>query len=462
MKEQVPYNVTPEQGWSSMKSILDQEMPVRHQRRRFAFWWWSAGLIVLAGLGGYAAWSGMTTSVSGQRVPATPPAEKKEVPPAPDAYTANTNHSTPTIQPGESQKGLYAEGSEPVPASEEHKSGPPLATPAVHKVIKNTSSASKAMAANTTVSNPVIPGAMSAADLPGTVITQPSMVDPTPQDPLLVAREDGRNGQVFFRIPSLALAPMDTETEPAIPVLHKTSEPVRSAKRSVLTHFHPYVAADGLSGFSGGGGYMIQGGVEMALSSRFQLRAGAGFRTFDPGLSLFSGSHGGKVENADLTGFVQNDNSIPGIYEYVNAAAVNSNSSYANLQSILETLHQWDIRAGASWNMNSRFYLESGAALSVLSSATSEYPIVTLNTAIPSGDVKVTRSLDEYHVIRRHMISCFAGIGYRLGRHLSLYGQAQFAFKSYILSAPDIGLGTSDQSRDDYLSGIAMGLKYAF
>ena len=45
MQEQHPYKMTPEHGWAQMKPILDKEIPVASQSRRFPLFWWSAAAI---------------------------------------------------------------------------------------------------------------------------------------------------------------------------------------------------------------------------------------------------------------------------------------------------------------------------------------------------------------------------------------------------------------------------------
>jgi hypothetical protein len=51
MPEQAHYKTTPDQGWSQMKTILDQEMPIEKRSRRLIVIWPFAG-ILLMGLAG--------------------------------------------------------------------------------------------------------------------------------------------------------------------------------------------------------------------------------------------------------------------------------------------------------------------------------------------------------------------------------------------------------------------------
>jgi hypothetical protein len=65
MKEQPRFNKTPEQGWASMKPILDEAMPEIKPAQRFPFLWWMASAVVVTGLLGVLVINGTIWNGSG-------------------------------------------------------------------------------------------------------------------------------------------------------------------------------------------------------------------------------------------------------------------------------------------------------------------------------------------------------------------------------------------------------------
>src|SRR5687767_4295584 len=50
MQEQHHYKTTPEQGWSAMLRVLDQEMPLAQRQRRFILFWWASAAVATAAI----------------------------------------------------------------------------------------------------------------------------------------------------------------------------------------------------------------------------------------------------------------------------------------------------------------------------------------------------------------------------------------------------------------------------
>src|SRR6187549_3008471 len=59
MKDQAHYNITPDQGWSKLRPILDDAMPVNRPPRRFAFLWWSTSAVLMSGVVGLFVFNGV-------------------------------------------------------------------------------------------------------------------------------------------------------------------------------------------------------------------------------------------------------------------------------------------------------------------------------------------------------------------------------------------------------------------
>ena len=460
MQEQTPYKITPDQGWSQMKSLLDQEMPVeKSPRRMFAFWWSLVG-IVLIGLVGTMA---LKSNVNSTKSTSTSPAEQlvpKQTTPAEKAqpvqktsgnnqeYTMNTSNQASTSVANElasnvtnSKKEITSTSSITSSTSKKHKPNKSNSTASqtTLKTEENTLAESNSNSSATEKEASVTLNESSINNLGESVVSSSDQKVGVATEPI-PALEMG-----YFTIPENELGPV------------QASEFTMSKKHAVM--INPSIEGNVLFGFHGGVGAYAGAGADLKLSSKFDLTAGLGYRTFDPGADLFSSSkdyNTGAPANNEL---VRNDTIFDGFY--VAGESIN-NASYQDLDPVIQSLHQWQAQVGVDWKFSKHFSLESGLGLAFLTKAYSEYPIVPFSYAASNSNTKISNSLEGYDVIRQTMASCFAGISYHIGRHVAVKLQWMHTFKPYLNTENNSGSLVSLQQRDDFIRGITLGMKYSF
>ncbi len=102
MNEDIQHK-TVDKGWTSMKALLDQEMPVNEKRRRFIWWWFALLLLPLLVVGGWY-WAIVTSSGKG-------PVEQPK--PSPSMPFATEQSNKAALKPGSSVIEKTAEANDP-------------------------------------------------------------------------------------------------------------------------------------------------------------------------------------------------------------------------------------------------------------------------------------------------------------------------------------------------------------
>jgi hypothetical protein len=195
------------------------------------------------------------------------------------------------------------------------------------------------------------------------------------------------------------------------------------------------------------------------LSPKFDLTASLGYRSFNPGTSLFPAPSADLAADPSNNTLVKNDTTFNGFY--VPSEAIN-NASYQDLDPVIESLKQWQAQVGVDWKFSRRFSLETGAGLAFHTRAYSEYPIVPNSYVLSSPNTKVGNSLEGYDVIRKTMATCFAGATYHIGKHVALKLQWVHTFQPYLSTENNNNVLASFEQRDDFIRGITLGMKYSF
>ncbi len=494
MREQAPSKLTPEQGWAKMKPILDREMPVEKRSRRFPFFWWTTAVGVLLGISGLLAWYTMGE-------PPTPVNEQIRIPNAPH-QAAPPQEANPGFADHKASEAMNKAGNErenvrkpdvpEVNASTGSIASAPSSTSRTEKRVpkrKTTEGSTSGNPGQHPSGNLVVASQAESA----IAIQPPSYTSDRSEEPSNVASSipfpashsdrnvasqneakviTAGNGQVISQLPWMGFAFIDEfgeRDENSISFLPRLT--AHSSRLTVdgsrLTDdgsrfaIHPFATANALAGFHGGGGGYVGAGIDVDIVPRLDLNLGGGYRSYDPQLSFLPKSSRLDADfNADLGAILQNDNNYPGIPEYIASESFTSSSSYLALNSIVETLHQWQLNLGMTYSFAKRFYAEGGLAWDFGTKAKSQYPIISLDGALPTSNVRVSHSLDEYHLVRKSMTSWYGGLGCHIGRHFDVYGQVIFSFQPYLLTTDYSTLVTGGGEREDYINGMTLGVRY--
>jgi hypothetical protein len=458
MQEQAHYKTTPEQGWSQMKSVLDQEMPIEKQSRRPIFLWWSFAGIALMGLSGMFLLQAKVDSPE-SNLPAVPHQESpKSTAPIQDNQAddkgaidknefaikdSNTNGSTVSIDAGKdaSETGSMA-ASESVNIKEEGLSP------------KNTSTTSSTGSPST--------GNVVLIDADHYLVSDEQEANSISEENVLTTTIEAHPEQDFQRanLPVSPIPAMDiayfTIPESELGAI-QANEFTQPAKNGIK--INPNIEANVLSGFTGGTGWYAGAGSSLRLSPKFDLTAGLGYRSFSPGASLFPSPSADYAADPSNNTLIKNDTTFEGFY--VASESIN-NASYQDLDPVIESIKQWQAQVGVDWRFSRRFSFETGAGLAFHTRAYSEYPIVPTGYVFNAPPTRVSNSLEEYDVIRKTMASCFVGVTYHIGKHVALKLQWFHTFQPYLSADNNNNVLASFEQRDDFIRGITFGMKYSF
>jgi hypothetical protein len=460
MQEQAPYKITPEQGWTHMKSILDKEMPVQKRSRRMIVFWWSIVGVALMGLTGAFAFrsdfifpkSKMTSPIQ-QAVPnPSKPAEEIKTQ---DYTSAAKNEFGKPAKPEERIASSVIETKSTPSSSKKEivsstgKSHNLKSADAGNMIAKSSASS---WIANQNVDDHSAISMRDAEELTTSTFEVHTNVETDNAQPEIT---EIRSSEIAGPVPALAMGYFTIPINELGPI--QASAFTTPEKHRL--YINPCIEANVLSGFSGGTGWYAGAGADLKLSSRFNLTTGLGYRSFHPGANLFSSPNADLASDPSNNGLVKNDTIYDGFY--VPGESIN-NASYQDLDPVIESLHQWQAQMGLDWKLSRKFSLEGGLGFAFLTRAYSEYPILPKSYAATNTTTRVSNSLEGYDVIRKTMASCFAGVSYHLGRHVALKLQWLHTFQPYLNTDGNTASFVSGKQRDDYIRGITLGIKYSF
>jgi hypothetical protein len=464
MKGQPNYKTTPDQAWSNMKAMLDEAMPV-HPRRRYPLWvWWSSstlGIMLLTGFS-YMAMSSSEHSAHGQVPSAVAPVSTFQ------SSSSVTNTSAPSNVNTKSS-------SSPENNLNDHQIKPMLNQ---HQDNQTETKAIKIYPSTPTNTQPKVlikpitpkqqpsspPMASSDASAPSQIeiigMSSPvndvdasnGLPNEAPSETLIASRE------IWITDMLSNEAQIDLNLEYSSNPAVGNITPGRVKNKS--TFASPYLTANGFSGFDAGLGYMGGVGVDMNISRKFAANISAGYFSYKPDAHLL-----GYTKQLD---FASADNPI--LYyptqesqdAYVNEGLVNNASGYNDIQGLVNRLDQLQISAGAKFRMSSRFFTEAGFQLGLFTQAYSNYTFASIDPlSNVIQDVRQNVVLNDYSVVRSTTTSVYAGLGYRLGQHLELFGGITYGLDHYLVNeTTTTSADQDDSSRTDYIRGVNLGIRY--
>ena len=471
MQEQTHYNTSPEQGWSQMNAILDQEMPVQKRSRRMIFIWWSFAALLMVGLTGTLAYQQGWMHKAFQPMPlieTTPPQQQhqdniQQEPIASESgndFAANSSSNQSAILNNDNSA-VSADAKSTQSKSRQPKTTESTSTKSTSTKSNTTNKASQGNKSLGTENNLTSATAESESFNAQTPITQ--------TEEIAINTTDQYNEEVLTNIQVLHSDPQDKGVTESVPVLEmgyftipeaelatvQVSEFTSPGKKQVK--INPGIEGNVLAGFHNGAGLYAGATADVKLAKRLSLTTGLGYRTFDPSAELFSLAESDLAAAPYNNSIIKNDPQFDGFY--VVGESIN-NASYQDLDPVIESVHQWQAQAGLDWRFSGKFSLEGGLGIAFHTRAYSEYPIVPVSY-INSAVSKTSNSLEGYDVVRETMTSCFAGLTYHIGRHLAIKAQWMHTFQPYLNTEQKSNALASFKQREDYIRGITLGMKYS-
>ena len=447
MQEQVPSNITPDQGWSMMKGILDREMPVQKRSRRFPLFWWSTAVIMLIGLSGFVMMINQKASLPAsspvyEQTPVTPaaPVEKENDQQDENIFAESQNQDVQTP---------YQQGS----------------TNAINRNNTSNSIASSNRRFYDNQANDQKQNANSA--LVSTPATSTSSSDNTSLFNTFSGNDHLHNSggissaQMVSTANRIPVLPFD-EFKSMQPSVERVEAKLIEPKKKRKASFSPNVELASLTG-SGGTGISLGLGLDAHVAPKVSINGSVGYRSFDPS-SAFLGFGGAKSLESD---FLNNNQIVyPDGYNYdVSGSYVRAESlsaaSYSDVDPVVQNLNQWQSQLGLSYKISRKFSMEAGVGVSFNTKAYSELPIIRQTLDASSPDI--SNSFNDYDLVRQSNTSFYAGFTYHLGKHVSLKAQWWQTNQPYLtLDNADLITGVpASVDRDDYIRGLNIGVKYS-
>ena len=459
MPEQAHFKTTSDQGWSQMKIILDQEMPIEKRSRRLIVIWPFAG-ILLMGLAGLFLLQANASSTE-SNLPVVPLQETptKTLP----------KQENQIEEKKEIDKNGFAFQDAGTSGASMNSEANKKSAPGKKSLAVSNSSPTKTENISTnktpSTSNPEIPttGNIVFIDADAYLTNTEEEANIISEENVLTTTVEAHHEQ-DFQSQYLPVAPIPTMDLSyfTIPINELGSIQASAFTKPVKhrIYINPNIEASVLSGFNGGTGWFAGAGAGIKLSPKFDLTASLGYRSFSPGASIFPSPSADLAADPSNNTLVKNDTVFDGFY--VVSESIN-NASYQDLDPVIESLKQWQAQVGVDWKFSRRFSFETGAGLAFHTRAYSEYPIVPNSYVLTSPNTKVGNSLEGYDVIRKTMATCFAGATYHIGKHVALKLQWAHTFQPYLSTDNNNNnILASFEQRDDFIRGITLGMKYSF
>lgn len=466
MQEQPHYNITPEQGWSNLKPILDVELPVNRRSRRFIFFWWTAAALLLMGVGGLSLYKGLGffshPLPSGQTAIESPimleDAKGGQQPASPNIKTQDVNPSTEPLKT-EQNIPVQQEDDRTQITRKDIQSGKTKQQPAPYKT-----GTPKTKLPIASLHVPVDAIAQNKMEITSQyAIETDRSIDRTTQDPLTVpgneiqySESNNTNSHLTDALPGLPFSSFTIRTQtPGLIHPGATLKPARP------TNFiDPTLVVSALSGQHGGLGGFAGAGMAMNVSRKISITTTFGHRSFNLDGSVF-GFAKTQEAYAGPSPILNIDPTYEGIPIYLDGFEVNSSASYASIIPFVESVRQWQVSSGVKWNFSKRFFAEGGFHFGFKTRVLSQYPIITPDGSSNPTRARIGNYFDRYNIVRSSMTSVYGGAGYKLGRHLDLFANWTYSFESYLLN--DTTGSTVDHTgggRTDYIRGLNLGLRY--
>ena len=490
MQEQVPSNITPEQGWSQMKVILDREMPVSRRSRRIVFLWRSLMAVGILTAFSFILWDNANTmqptetpEAPQQEQPVPPIDEKKvtkeevnfaDATPASESSLAikqeltGKHNATGNRNTGNAaDKAAYRTLNKAAIAHSESGQG----TSASNKMITAISPASESLLTDNTTA------LQSASEHTASALTAQQAVENSAQsfeqdviptaDPSAMTMATSvaptlavRNGQVTPCIPGLDVDVLAIEDRMVDMASIESSPLMIKPARKNKQWLGAYVSTGAMAAQHNGAAWQGGAGLSIKVLPKLRLSAGGSYRTFSPDFRA-----GSKDAAESLDGYgsiVVQDEVYDGVPNYVNDFSLNASTDYQAVEPLVKTIRQWQVDAGLSYDISKRWFIQAGASYALQTTGISTVPILADAINFDPVKARFDRSLENYNIIREHMISLNGGIGYHVGSHWDIYAQVDHSINPYLESEPvTFGAGTGTAvDRTDYIRGVTLGIKY--
>lgn len=446
MQEQPQYKISPDQGWSQMMHILAKELPVARRTRRIMIMWWSVAAVATASL--ISIFSLLKNEQFADPVISAGTAiEKSEAPTHTNPSLEITDQSPTSVT--ENTPDHYTEAKPSSNVSSPRKTfnnaiitDGSISSDELRKV--NSTSETGHLSSEFAESNSVVivqsdPGENNIMEVtPDAHATDQSTA------------VDHAGAVVGF----LPLTDIDLSDEFSLPSIQPLVSP--SVPRREL--FEASVNLGVKEGYFGGLGMHGGVGLDVNITPRFSFTTEVGLNIYEPDVSfLWIGSN--RQTNTQSADLLEEDFSN-GIGTYLPSYAVHNSTGNA-ISPFIEAILQWQVSAGAKYQLSKRFCVEGGVAFGFGTTSRSEYPIVEVSYSGPlSGDnFYIRNSFDSYQVLEPNMTSVYGGIGYKPGNKIEIFAHWTHSFDHYLINHP-APLNESLYERTDYIRGLSLGLKY--
>lgn len=451
MQEHHPYNMTPDQGWSQMSTILNETMPVERRSRRFILFWWTAAAVVTAALisvfalmnqpetTSHVQFSKPDTEASNSSVAEAPVLEPMITNPTVPQNSASNSTAGSNIQ----HKVEITNTSKPYKAQISNPSGP------LSKSDKNIVSENLSVVAEITRESEL--NSQIETDI---ISNEISAVESTEEHTEMetTTQAENRNSSIVEFLPSISDVDLEFPAINASP-LEGTLACCAPGKKLIT----PHLALGGILGVAQGLGVQGGVGVDINFTQRFSASVDLGYSTFNPDAAIFSGSN--DLSFGGPNSILENDATQDGLGTYLPAEEV-YNASAQDVSHFVRTIRQWQVGVGLKYDLTRKFFVEGGMALGFGRTSRSTYPIVTSDYFSDplANNTKVSNSFDDFNVVRSWSASVHGGIGYRPSRHTEIYAQWTQDLQPYLIQNPTNFSSVS--KRTDYIQGINIGLRY--
>ncbi len=466
MHEQLPYNVTPGQGWARLKPALDAAMPPAPHKRRLTILWWSMATVLITG-GSLFVWRQSAPAIPAPsplhlKAPATVPAPQ-HIPSEAFASMTDKDETTSTTDPSTPltnvQEKIYTNDHATAKGSQSASSGNAY----VAKVDTKNSTDTNRQFANQTHQQGVTEDSKEiemANVIPAAFIQDEAPVEAGASEAVAgdhLLQQHRSNSSRWITDPLYIVAnrfglPEMVQSDQ----IHPASVVAKNRMR-----ISPFVDVAGFAGQHGGVGHYVGGGINISPVRNWSVQAGLGYRSFSPGATLFSTRSQDTEHHNALDPILSNDPMNPEWGTYVLGQSVNKAAAYESIQPLVDVLRQWQVSCGVTYNVSRRWFAEAGVGLAFGTRGYSTYPILSQSTSFPTADAHINRNMSSYDVIRTSMASWRLGAGIHIGRHLDLYLHWQHTAESYLINEQTFAFPlVSTARRTDFLRGLQLGVKY--
>lgn len=470
MQEHHPYNMTPDQGWSKMSSLLKEAMPVERRSRRFIVFWWTAAAVVTAALISVFALMDKQGS-SSQSMTAQQNTELNTTPvpetqlQKPDFHQQDIPKSL-TINSPEQFKDENKSIAAYNPTIDKNKSEKKEITN--HSTIATNTNEQKEITSNSSIAQNTNEREETPDIVPSKTSGQPAIdveiADHQQSIPDDLPGIDPSETQINIPLadrnnPSLDFLPSVWASDLEFPSIHVNAMENTLAcctpKKKLIT---PHLGIGGVLGFTKGAGVQSGGGIDINLTERLSVSTDLGYSIYNPDATVLGGFSADSDLESDA--ILRDALGYEGIGFYLPAEEV-GNASGSVISHFVRTIRQWQFSTGLKYDISGKFFAQGGLTLGFGTNSRSTHPVVTndfIGNPATGNSLKVTNSLDDYNVVRSNTTSVYGGIGYRPCARTEIFAQWTHGLDSYLINDPT-PLNV-DSKRTDYIRGINMGLRY--